>query len=364
LARYRSLRDLDWPLLIITLSISALGVLQIYSATHETKWHSDWWKQVIWILVGLGLMWVVTSIDYHTLLGQVPILYCVAIGAILLTFVFGEVVFHSRRWIPIPGTGVQIQTSEFAKIVIILLVARYLSELKSDEISIRDLLKLGGLVGIPTVLVMSQPDFGTGATYMPILAGGVLLAGLRWRYLAVVLIVCALAVPAGWYLLKDYQKARLVTFVDPSADPRGRGYQVIQSKIAVGHGGIWGRGVTQGTQTQLRFLPVPHTDFIFATFAEEHGFVGVVVVLGLYFLLLMQIVQNAQAAPDRAGMYICMGVATLLLFHLLVNVGMDVGYMPVTGIPLPLMSYGGSSTFSIFMMLGLVINVRLRRFVT
>ena len=364
MARYRSFRDLDWPLLIIALIICALGVLQIYSATHDTKWHSDWWKQLIWIAVGLGLMWIVISIDYHTLLGQVPILYCVSIGAILLTVAIGDVVFHSRRWIVIPGTGVQIQTSEFAKIVIILLIARYLSELKSDEISLRDLLKLGGLVGIPTVLVMSQPDFGTGATYLSILAGGVLLAGIRWRYLAVVAIVCALALPAGWYLLKDYQKARLVTFVDPSADPRGRGYQVIQSKIAVGHGGIWGRGVTQGTQTQLRFLPVPHTDFIFSTFAEEHGFVGVVVVLGLYFLLLMQVVQNAQAAPDRGGMYICMGVATLLLFHLLVNVGMDVGYMPVTGIPLPLMSYGGSSTFSIFMMLGLVVNVRLRRFVT
>jgi rod shape determining protein RodA len=220
------------------------------------------------------------------------------------------------------------------------------------------------LVGIPTVLVMSQPDFGTGATYLPILGVGILLAGIKWRYLAAVLIVCALTLPAGWYLLKDYQRARLITFMDPSADPRGRGYQVIQSKIAVGDGGIWGRGVTQGTQTQLRFLPVPHTDFIFSSFAEEHGFVSVVVVLGLYFLLLMQVVQNAQTAPDRAGMYICMGVGTLLLFHVLVNVGMVVGYMPVTGIPLPLMSSGGSNVFSVFMMLGLVNNVRLRRFVS
>jgi rod shape determining protein RodA len=166
-----------------------------------------------------------------------------------------------------------------------------------------------------------------------------------------------------WSFLKEGQWARLVTFVDPASDPRGHGYQVIQSKIAVGHGGMWGRGVTQGTQTQLRFLPVPHTDFIFSGFAEEHGFVGVVVALGLYFLLLMQVVQNAQTAPDRAGMYICTGVATVLLFHVLVNVGMAVGYMPVTGIPLPLMSYGGSNTFSVFMMLGLVNNVRLRRFV-
>jgi rod shape determining protein RodA len=363
-ARYRSFRDFDWPLLVIALIICALGVLQIYSATHDGKWHNVWWKQVLWVIIGLGLMWVVTSIDYHTLLGQVPILYCVSIGALLLTFAIGDVIFHSRRWITIPGTGIQIQTSEFEKIVIILLVARFLSELKSDEIGIRELLKLGGLVGIPTALVMSQPDFGTGATYLPILAGGVLLAGIRWRYLAIVVIVCALALPGAWYVLKDYQRARLTTFVDPSADPRGRGYQVIQSKIAVGNGGMWGRGVTQGTQTKLRFLPVPHTDFIFSGFAEEHGFVGVVVVLGLYFLLLMQVVQNAQTAPDRAGMYVCMGIASLLLFHVLVNVGMVVGYMPVTGIPLPLMSYGGSNTFSVFVMLGLVNNVRLRRFVT
>jgi rod shape determining protein RodA len=315
-------------------------------------------------LIGIGLMALVTSIDYHTLLGQIAILYTGSIVALLATLAAGDVVFHSRRWITIPGSGVQIQISEFEKLVIILLVARYFSELKSVEVGIRDLLKIGVLVGIPTLLVMSQPDFGTGATYLPILAAGILLAGLKWRYVAVMAIFCALTVPAGWYLLKDYQRARLVTFLDPSSDPRGRGYQVIQSKIAVGHGGIWGEGVTQGTQTQLRFLPVPHTDFIFSAFAEEHGFVGVVVVMGLYFLLLMQIVQNAQTAPDRAGMYICMGVATLLLFHLLVNVGMVVGSMPVTGIPLPLMSSGGSNTFSVFMMLGLVNNVRLRRFVS
>jgi rod shape determining protein RodA len=364
LARYRSFRDLDWPLLIITLIVSALGVLQIYSATHGTKWQNAWWKQVLWVVIGVGIMWVVTSIDYHTLLGQAPLLYSAAIGLLLATLAIGDMVFHSRRWITVPGVPFPIQISEFTKVVIILVVARYLSELKSDEIGLRDLLKLGVLVGIPALLVMSQPDFGTGATYVPILAAGVLLAGLRWRYIAAVAIIGALAVPVGWYFLKDYQRERLSTFRDPLADPRGRGYQVIQSKIAVGHGGMWGRGVTQGTQTQLRFLPVPHTDFIFAAFAEEHGFVGVVVVLGLYFLLLMQIVQNAQAAPDRAGMYICMGVATLLLFHLLVNVGMVVGFMPVTGIPLPLMSSGGSNTFSIFMMLGLVNNVRLRRFVS
>jgi len=361
-ARYRSFRDVDWSLLAIALLLCAVGVLQIYSATHDTRWQDAWWKQLIWIAVALGLMWVAMAVDYHTLLGQIPLLYAVAIAALVAVLVVGRLVFGSRRWIHVFGFNFQI--SEFVKLVIILVVARYLSELKRDEVSIRDLLKLGGLVGIPAALVMYQPDLGTGLTYLPVLAAGVLIAGIRWRYLAVIALAGALILPAGWFVLKDYQRARLVTFIDPSRDPKGSGYQVIQSKIAVGDGGVWGRGVTRGTQTQLRFLPVPHTDFIFSAFAEEHGFVGVVVVLGLYFLLLMQIVQNAQRAPDRAGMYICMGVATLLLFHVLVNVGMVVGRMPVTGIPLPLMSSGGSNMFSVFILPGLVNNVRLRRFVS
>jgi rod shape determining protein RodA len=361
MARYRSFRDFDWPLLAVALVICALGVLQIYSATHDTRWQDAWWKQIIWIAVGMGLMWIASSIDYHTLLAQIPLMYGLSIGSLIAVLAAGRLVFGSRRWIHILGFNFQI--SEFVKLVIILMVARYLSELKSDRVRARDLLKLGGLVGIPVALVMYQPDLGTGLTYLPILAAGILIAGIRWHYLAAIALVGALALPVGWLFLKDYQRTRLVTFIEPSRDPRGAGYQVIQSKIAVGDGGMWGRGVTRGTQTQLRFLPVPHTDFIFSAFAEEHGFVGVVVVLGLYFLLLMQIIQNAQMAPDRSGMYICMGVATLLLFHLLVNVGMVVGRMPVTGIPLPLMSSGGSNMFSVFMMLGLVNNVRLRRFV-
>jgi rod shape determining protein RodA len=359
---YRSIRDLDWPLILITLSICALGVLQIYSATHDTIWKDAWWKQIIWIGAGLVLLWVVTNIDYHTLLGQVYVFYGLSIVTLIAVFIVGTKVFGSRRWIPIGG-GFKLQVSEFVKLVIILLVARFMTELKRDDLDWRDLVKIGALVGLPMLLVMKQPDLGTALTYLPVLAGGILLAGLRWQYLAVLGAVLALTLPVGWHFLQDYQKARLTTFIDPAKDPRGQGYQVIQSKIAVGAGGMWGKGVTRGTQTQLQFLPVPHTDFIFSAFSEEHGFVGVVVVLGLYFLLLMQIVQNAQTAPDRAGMYICMGVCALLLFHVLVNVGMVVGRMPVTGIPLPLMSAGGSNILSVFMMLGLVNNVRLRRFV-
>jgi len=307
-------------------------------------------------------MWIAVSIDYHSLMHSVPMMYIASVVMLLLTAVVGAQIFGSKRWIPLPG-GIHLQVSEFVKLVIILLVARYLTDLKTEELEIWEMAKLAGLVAVPAALVLLQPDLGTSLTYLAVLVTGAFLAGLRWKYVAAIAVVAVLVLPIGYHFLKDYQKARLVSFMDPERDPRGTGYQLIQSQIAVGNGGMFGKGVTKGTQTQLRFLPVPHTDFIFSAFAEEHGFVGVVVVLSLYFVMIMRIVQNAQSATDRAGMYICMGVGGLLLFHMLVNVGMVVGRMPVTGIPLPFMSAGGSSIWSNFLALGLVNNVRLRRFV-
>ncbi len=359
---YLNLRDIDWGMLIIVLVICALGVVQIFSATIGTQWQDAWWKQIIWTAAGLALMWIATAIDYHALMTRVWALYALSVLLLFAVLVVGKQAFGSTRWIPL-APGVHLQVSEFVKLVIILLVARYMTELRGENLELRDLLKIMALIAVPMLLIIKEPDLGTSLTYLPILAVGAVLAGLNWRYVAVAAIVVVLVLPIGFHFLQPYQKARLVSFLDPDRDPRGTGYQVIQSKIAVGAGGMWGKGVAHGTQTQLRFLPVPHTDFIFAAFAEEHGFVGVVVVLALYFMLLMQIVKNAQTAPDRAGMYICMGVAALVLFHVLVNVGMVVGRMPVTGIPLPLMSAGGSSMLSIFLMLGLVNNVRVRRFV-
>ncbi len=368
MTRYLSLRDLDWTMIIIVLLICAVGVIQIYSATIDTKWHVAWWKQILYITCGLFLMWTAVGLDYHTLMHWVPALYACAVAALLGTAALGNTVFGSKRWIPVPGLG-NLQVSEFVKLVIILLVARYLTDLKRDRLEVREMLVLSGLVGVPVFLVLAQPDLGTSLTYLAVLFTGLFLAGLRWQYMVAIavmamLVLALLLLPMGGHILKDYQKARLVSLMDPERDPQGTGYQVIQSKIAVGAGGMFGKGVTKGTQSQLHFLPVPHTDFIFSAFAEEHGFVGVVIVLAMYFVMIMRVVQNAQAAPDRAGMYVCMGVAGLLTFHVLVNVGMVVGLMPVTGIPLPFMSAGGSSIWSNFLALGLVNNVRLRRFIS
>ncbi len=359
----RVLRGIDWYLLVLTLLLCALGVLQIYSATHGTKWQDAWWKQVIFVVAGFGLMWIMSQFDYHSLVSRVYPLYGLTIGLLIVTMLVGSRVFGSTRWIKVAGFTLQV--SEFAKIVVVLLVARYLSDLRAgQQVVWQDLAKLGGLVAVPMLLVMKQPDLGTSLTYIPILVCGILMAGLRTKYLLIIATALLVSLPIGYHFLKPYQKDRLASFVDPERDPKGTGFQVIQSRIAVGNGGMWGRGVTQGSQTHLGFLPVPHTDFIFSSFAEEHGFVGVVVALVLFFLFIMQVVQNAQTAGDREGVYICMGIGALILFHVLVNVGMVVGRMPVTGIPLPLMSSGGSNVLSVFLMLGLVNSVRLRRSVT
>jgi rod shape determining protein RodA len=215
-------------------------------------------------------------------------------------------------------------------------------------------------------MVLIQPDLGTSLTYVPILLCGLLLGGLKFKQAAILLLGVALIGGIAWKsgkLLKPYQKARLTAFMDPDNDPKGSGYQIRQSLIAVGSGGLWGKGTNKGTQTQGDFLPIPYTDFIFAAFSEEHGFIGAVGVLVLYFLILMRLIQNAQTASDLPGAFIIMGVVAVIVFQIAVNIGMVVGLMPVTGIPLPLMSYGGSSILFTFLALGIVMNIRMRRFV-
>jgi rod shape determining protein RodA len=276
---------------------------------------------------------------------------------------FGRKYLGARRWIQLPG-GQHFQPSEWVKVVLILALAKYFCDLPSKHASVSDIVKAGLIAGIPMLLVLSQPDLGTSLTYVPVVIMALILGGLRLKHAGVILLAAALAMPLMWHFgLKAYQRERLVSFREPEADPQGSGYQVQQSLIAVGSGGIWGKGTAKGSQTQGLFLPVPHTDFIFAAFAEEHGFVGALGVLLLYLLLLMRLIHNAQTAPDRSGALVIMGVVAVLTFHVLVNIGMVVGYMPVTGIPLPLLSYGGSSVLFTFLALGIVMNIRMRRFV-
>jgi len=359
-SRYVSFRDFDWVLLALVLLICALGVVEIYSATISTKFVGVHIKQVYWILGGIALMFVVSVLNYQALLERVPLLYVISVGSLLAVMLFGRTYLGAKRWVQIGSF--HFQPSEWVKLVLILAMAKYFADTKS-ECTAQDVVKAGALVGVPMLMVLKQPDLGTALTYIPIAIMGLFLGGMKARHALVIVVIGAMLAPVAWHVLKPYQKDRLTSFMEPEADSQGRGYQVLQSLVAVGSGGIFGKGTAHGSQTQGQFLPVPHTDFIFAAFAEEHGFVGAMAVLLLYFIMLMRLIQNAQTAPDRAGTFIVMGVVAVLAFHLLVNVGMVVGFMPVTGIPLPLMSYGGSSVLFIFLALGIVMNVRMRRFV-
>jgi rod shape determining protein RodA len=360
MARYISLRDFDWVLFIFVLLICGLGVMEIRSATVHTKFAGAHIKQIYWILGGIAAMFLMSTVNYQAMLERVHWMYIIALASLMTVLIFGQKYLGARRWVKMPGGG-HFQPSEWVKLILILAVAKYFADLHQRELSWPDFIKAGAAVGIPMLMVLAQPDLGTALTYIPIAVMGLFLGGVRAKQALAVLLLAGLMMPLAWHVLKPYQRERLTSFMEPEADKQGSGYQVIQSLIAVGSGGIWGSSA--GSQTHLSFLPVPQTDFIFAAFAEEHGFVGALSVLLLYFIVLMRLTQNAQTAPDRAGTFLVMGVVAVLSFHILVNVGMVVGFMPVTGIPLPLMSYGGSSVLFMFLALGIVMNVRMRRFV-
>ena len=356
-----SIRDYDWWLLAIALAICGVGVLEIWSATHASHLVGMHTHQVEWIGLGFILMLLLSRVDYHSVLEQAPVLYLIAIVALVAVLAIGHRQFGAKRWLTI--LGVPLQASELVKLIIIIVMARFYSDVRTEHLGLVDLIKAAVVVGVPLGLIMLQPDLGTALVLIPLMAVGAFLAGLQWKHALAILALAAVMVPVGYHFLKPYQRERVTTFLRPEEDPRGAGYQILQSKIAVGSGGFWGKGLGNGSQNQLGFVPVRYSDFILAALAEELGFAGVFVALLLYMFLLLRLVQNAQRANDRAGMFLVMGVTAVLGFHVLVNVAMVIGFMPVTGIPLPLMSYGGSATLFVFLALGLVMNVRLRRFV-
>ncbi|HSZ17420.1 MAG TPA: rod shape-determining protein RodA [Terracidiphilus sp.] len=362
--RFLSFRDFDWGLLGMVLLLCTISVLEIYSATLHTRFSGFHTRQVFFIVAGLVLMFILAKIDYHRLLDWAPWAYGVCLVALIAVKLVGHKALGARRWIQIGS--IQFQPSEWAKLVLILAVARYFANLGGRNLTWRDIFKALALVGAPMALVLIQPDLGTTLIYAPILVAGLFLGGINLKQALILITVAGVVAVGAWSSgkgLKPYQKARLTSFINPDTDPKGSGYQIRQSLIAVGSGGIWGKGATKGTQTQGYFLPIPYTDFIFAAFSEEHGFVGAIFVLLLYFFILMRLIQNAQTAADLPGSLIIMGVVAVLTFQIAVNVGMVIGFMPVTGIPLPLMSYGGSSVLFTFLALGVAMNVRMRRFV-
>ncbi len=361
----RYLDSFDWILFLSVLVVSVIGVGVIYTSTVGTPMAGAFHRQMAWLALGTVSLLVALLVDYHTLAAFSYLFYGIGLFFLGMTLVFGRVVNASKSWLGVGG--VQFQPSELAKAATILMVAAYLggdrAHARGPGLGLVNFAALAGIVGFPVLLVMMQPDLGTAVTFGPILAGAAFVGGLRIRTLVILVLIAALALPLVWGHLKPYQKERVKTFVEPTRDPKGAGYQLIQSLIAVGSGGVLGKGFGAGTQGQLQFLPEQHTDFIFAVLAEERGFIGALLVLALYFVIIYRCCAVARASRDSLGVYVAAGVVCVFACQALLNIGVVVGLLPTTGVPLPLMSYGGSSLLSTLIGMGLVLNVWMRRLV-
>jgi len=356
----RLIQEIDWVLLGLLLVLSLVGVFFIYGSAHFLPGHFHV-RQLVWIAVSLGALAFVLAVDYKFFVSLSPYFYGLIVAVLAATLVFARLVAGTRSWITL-GL-MQLQPSELTKIVMILVFARFFAGTKSAYLTASRTAGALAVAGLPLILIVLQPDLGTAMTFLAIVGGALILAGLRKRTI-VLFVVAALVVGfGGWNLaLKDYQKRRVTALINPQGDPRGSGYQVIQSKIAIGSGGIAGTGFRKGSQSQLRFLPARHTDFIFSVIGEEAGFLGVFAVILLYLALLARMFLSVAKARDRAGVYIIFTASLLIAFQFLVNVLMIIGLFPVVGITLPFLSYGGSSLLTSFIACGLVLNVRMRRF--
>ncbi|MDA2934487.1 rod shape-determining protein RodA [Acidobacteria bacterium AH-259-D05] len=355
------LSNFDYFLFLAALILALIGALGIYNAGVEEGDYSLFARHLLWIGLGVGICFLVTSGDYHFLADHAFLFYGLSTLLLVWILFFGREINGSKSWLTFGG--ISFQPSEITKVAVILVLARYLSEISESYLRRRHFFILASLTLLPMILIILQGDLGTALMYLPILFGVAVVAGLKMRFLVGILMVSLCIAPLGWFSLKDYQKQRILVTLDPGLDPQGIGYQSRQSQIAIGSGGLFGKGLGQGLQSQLGFVPEIHTDFIFAILAEEIGFVGSIFILMLYLLVLMRLILIAESARDRVGILIITGVASLIFFHVAINVSMTLGIAPPIGIPLPLLSYGGSSTVTTFAALGLALNVHQRRFV-
>ena len=358
--------NFDWGTLLLSLAIITLSIVLLYSATSDrTEGPSSMHlKQLLWTGMGLVSMFAVLCVDYQTLCRQAYVLYGALLVSLVIVLLFGRVVNGSQRWLVLGPW--HLQTSELAKPILILVLARHFTEHTPSgtaPLTWRDLALPLLLVGVPFGLIVKQPNLSTAMVLVVILCVMVLIIGLQGKTLCTLVLLGASALPVAWSLvLKGYQRERLLTLLNPQPDLLGLGYHSWQSKIAIGSGGLWGKGLLAGTQSRLSFLPERHTDFIFAVLAEEVGFVGVVLLLGLFGCLLVHGFSIAYRSRDRLGALIATGVVAMLAVQIFLNIGMTIGLVPIIGLPLPLMSYGGSSLVMTFLCLGLLMNVRMRRF--
>jgi rod shape determining protein RodA len=357
----RLILSFDWLWFLALLALSGAGVAVIWSTTDGTSLNSYFGKQVIYVCCGLLVFLTVLYFDYHVFSDFITFIYLAGVALLILVLVIGHSIHSNKSWIDI---GIfSFQPSEMMKILVIIALAKYYSELDREYLGLRELVMGSLIVFGPAFLVVLQGDLGTAVTFFPIYAVLSCLAGIKKRHVIVALIILAAAAAPTWFLLRGYQKGRIENVFNPESDPHRMGYQTIQSEIAIGSGKFFGKGFKQGSQGHLGFLPARHTDFVFAVLAEEKGFVGSISILGLFLFVSYRLFKTAREAKDKIGSMIVVGVLALLLFHVLINVGMVEGLLPIMGIPLPFISAGGSSLVTYFVAMSLCMGIRMRRYV-
>jgi rod shape determining protein RodA len=353
----RLLQNVDWPLIVAAVALICLSCISLWSLAPTG---GIAWRQLVWVGVGTVALLVVIALDYRNLVRAAPGFYVIGLGLLLTVFVLGRTVAGARRWIHLgPFT---FQPSELFKLIFVLTLAWALTSRWGRPLSRATLIWTGILIGVPFVLVVRQPDLGTALVMLPVLAAVLLGLGIRLKIFAGLILAGVAFMPVAWFALKEYQRERLLVYIDPFRDPLGTAYNVIQAKIAIGSGQLLGKGVSGATQSRLAFLPERHTDFIFAVFAEMWGFVGCLVLIMAYGLLVLRGFEIAANAREPRGRIVALGVTVLFATQILTNLGMVTGLLPVVGIPLPFMSYGGSSMVVSLMALGLLLSVRMRQF--
>jgi rod shape determining protein RodA len=358
----RLVQNFDWVLLGLVVIICATGIVNLYSAGYNRGEGTPLYiKQLYWLAVGLVVMCVTLTYDYRHLEKLSYPIYIISILLLLGVMFGGKMVSGSRRWLPLGPFA--FQPAELAKIAIILALATYFNRRpRMEAMRLKDLIVPGVLVMIPVALIIKQPDLGSGILVALVAASMILFVGVRWRTLMGCGLTLVMLSPVIWHFLKDYQRQRVLTFLDPGKDPLGAGYHILQSMIAVGSGQFWGKGFLQGTQSQLYFLPEQHTDFVFSVFAEEWGFVGSAVLLLLFTALALWGLLVARECKERFGYLLAVGVTALIFWQVFINLCMVTGFLPVVGIPLPLFSYGGSSLITTLLGVGFLLNIRMRRY--
>ena len=359
----RIVSSFDWTILILTLIISSVGIVFIYSAMHGVASDSLkklYIKQIIWVSYGLACLLIVLLFDYRHLAKFSYLIYFFLLILLAFVLLFGKKVSGAQRWLTIGNFTFQV--SEMAKIILIITLAKYFEGGKLiGDYKLKNFIIPGILTTIPFILIVKQPDLGTSMVLLFILFVMILIVETHPKTLLLIIGTSILILPLSWFFLKDYQKERLLTLIDPNIDPLGSGYHILQSRIAIGSGGFWGKGLMAGTQSRLHFLPEQHTDFIFSVLAEEMGFVGSCVLLILYLLFFIRALDLISKVKDRFGMLLGLGIISTLFFYVVFNLGMTIGLFPVVGIPLPLVSYGGSSIVSTYIAIGIILNIGMRR---